>query len=76
MSAHSPIGVRVIVSDLVVSLSASLFIDLGCHFCGWTGIKQSKSTLYRSKPGRASYAVMKQLTYTVDARPIHQKNYN
>lgn len=34
MSTHSPIDVRVVVSDLVVSLSASLFIDLGCHFSG------------------------------------------
>lgn len=43
MSVHSPVGVRGIVSDLVVSLSATLFIDLGCHFFfEWTGIKQSK----------------------------------
>lgn len=34
MPAHSPVGIRVVVSDLVVSLSASLFIDLGCHFSG------------------------------------------
>lgn len=34
-SAYSPNDVRVVVSDLVVSLSASLFIDLG-HFVRWT----------------------------------------
>lgn len=33
--AHSPIDVSVIVPHLVVSLSASLFIDLGCHFSDW-----------------------------------------
>lgn len=42
-SAYSPVDVRVVISDLVVSLPASLFIDLG-HFVGWTWISQAKST--------------------------------
>lgn len=41
---NSPGGVRVIVPHLVVSLSATVFIDLGCHF-SQTGVRQRKSAV-------------------------------
>lgn len=46
MSTHSPADVRAVVSDLLISLSASIFVDLGWHFIGWTGVEQPKSTMY------------------------------
>lgn len=77
MRHHSPVGVRVVVSDLVVSLSAGVFIDLGWHFLsGQAGRIQSvsQSPMCRSKADRASYAQMKPLIHTVDVRPTHEKN--
>lgn len=77
VSAHSPIDVSVIVPHLVVSLSASLFIDLGCHFSDWEvlGRQNDKMSVewVRTREGQlhgTKAANLHSGCYTSDLEPI------
>lgn len=77
MSAHSPNDIRVVVPDLVVSLSASLFIDMSCHFSSGQELNSRRLQWYQSKSETVTgYTVIKQLSYTVDDAHQQTRTYS